>query len=231
MTTKSTYFKLDEIIPLNDKVRIANFKGWSGLSITKIQMPENSVLDSEEVSLKFPLLNNKEKIFVVISGSVDFYNNDKKNRLNNLDAVDFVSGLEKFQITSIQKTILYMVSSEKSKPLNDKTNYFSFLKDIKPRNLWGGQIISRPYEGKEITLVLFDLKSGFKFEDKGHPNEQITWLTNGKMNFYANNKKDLLLENYGVSIGPNHLHGGMSEGAIGFDAFYPKRNEEQYRRN
>jgi len=124
-----------------------------------------------------------------------------------------------------------MVSSEKSKPLNEKTNYFSFLKDIKPRDLWGGQIISRPYEGKEITLVLFDLKAGFKFNDKGHPNEQITWLTNGKMNFYANNQKDTLLENYGISIGPNHIHGGMSEGAIGFDAFFPKRDEEKYRKN
>ena len=78
---------------------------------------------------------------------------------------------------------------------------------------------------------MFDLKSGFKFEDKGHPNEQITWLTKGKMSFYAKDQKDILFENSGISVGSNQIHGGMSEGAIGFDAFFPKRKEEKYRRN
>ena len=50
----------------------------------------------------------------------------------------------------------------------------------------------RPYEGKSITLVLFDLKKGFKFNDKGHKNEQITWLINGEMKFYAQNKTKTL---------------------------------------
>ena len=48
---------------------------------------------------------------------------------------------------------------------------------------------------------MFDLKSGFKFEDKGHPNEQITWLTKGKMSFYAKDQKDILFENSGISVG------------------------------
>ena len=123
-----------------------------------------------------------------------------------------------------------MIGSEKIPINGQKNSFFNFLNDIKPRNLWG-KIISRPYEGKEITLVLFDLKSGFKFEDKGHPNEQITWLTKGKMSFYAKDQKDILFENSGISVGSNQIHGGMSEGAIGFDAFFPKRKEEKYRRN
>ena len=96
--------------------------------------------------------------------------------------------------------------------------------------MWGGQIISRPYEGTGLTLVLFDLKPGFKFEDKGHANEQITWLTEGKMDFYSNGKKKTITVDVGVDIGPNHIHGGVSSGAIGFDAFFPKRSEEEYKK-
>ena len=80
------------------------------------------------------------------------------------------------------------------------------------------------------TLVLFDLKKGFEFEDKGHENEQITWLIEGKMNFHSNGEsKTLTSENGGIDIGPNHPHGGVSAGAIGFDAFFPKRQEAKYR--
>ena len=124
-----------------------------------------------------------------------------------------------------------MIGSEKSKNLNIKIKHFNFLKDIKSKNLWGGQIISRPYEGKSLTLVLFDLKHGFKFEDKGHSNEQITWLIKGNMDFYTNSKKKKLYKDTGVSIGSKHLHGGTSRGAIGFDAFYPKRIEKKYRKS
>ena len=31
-----------------------------------------------------------------------------------------------------------------------------------------------------------------------------------------------------IDIGPKHPHGGVSNGAIGFDAFYPKREEQKY---
>ena len=43
-----------------------------------------------------------------------------------------------------------------------------------------------------------------------------------------------LRKNYkqvGVSIGPNQVHGGLSNGALGFDAFYPKRSEVKYKTN
>ena len=96
--------------------------------------------------------------------------------------------------------------------------------------MWGGQCISRLYESRELTIVLFDLKNGFEFEDKGHANEQITWLIDGKMNFYSNGiSKTLTPENGGIDIGPHHVHGGVSEGAIGFDAFFPKRQEAKYK--
>ena len=80
-----------------------------------------------------------------------------------------------------------------------------------------------------MTLVLFKLKEGFKFHDKGHKNEQITWLIKGKMKFYVKNKLATLnKDSTSVDIGPNEFHGGTSLGAIGFDAFSPKRSEKRY---
>ena len=72
---------------------------------------------------------------------------------------------------------------------------------------------------------MFDLKKGFKFYDKGHSNEQITWLVSGSMNFYSHKLKDKLSKK-GIDIGSFHQHGGLSNGAIGFDAFFPKRSEK-----
>ena len=147
MIPKSTYFNFDESSSLNEKVNISNFKGWSGLSVTRFQMSKNSVVDSDEINSKFPQLNDKEKIFVIIEGSTNFIKNNEKIKLDKLDAVDFVSSNQKFKMISDEETTLYMIGSEKSKSINDETHYFNFLKDIQPRNLWGGQIISRPYEG------------------------------------------------------------------------------------
>ena len=122
-----------------------------------------------------------------------------------------------------------MISSEKSKKIDEKSIAFNFIKDIEKKDLWGGQIISRPYEGMALTLVLFELKEGFKFDDKGHKNQQVTWLVDGEMDFYSDNKEQLLNTDIGVSIGPNHSHGGVSKGAMGFDAFFPKRVEKKYK--
>ena len=78
-------------------------------------------------------------------------------------------------------------------------------------------------------MVLFELKEGFKFDDKGHKNQQVTWLVDGEMNFYSDNKEQLINTDIGVSIGANHSHGGVSKGAMGFDAFFPKRVENKYK--
>ena len=45
------------------------------------------------------------------------------------------------------------------------------------------------------------------------------------MDFYADGNYKTLNPDIGVDIGPNHVHGGVSGGAIGFDAFFPKRKE------
>ena len=70
---------------------------------------------------------------------------------------------------------------------------------------------------------LFKLKKDFKFHDKGHKNEQITWLIKGKMKFYIGKKRSSLLANKPL-VEADHLTimEEMSYGAIGFDAFSRK---------
>ena len=59
----------------------------------------------------------------------------------------------------------------------------------------------------------------------------IPWVIEGEMNFYANKIEKKLNKSNAVDIGANHEHGGISNGAIGFDAFYPKRDEKKYNKN
>ena len=68
-----------------------------------------------------------------------------------------------------------------------KIAFFLILKmTLSQRTFGGGQCISRIYAGENLNLVMFDLKPEFKFNDKGHSNEQITWVIEGEMDFYAN---------------------------------------------
>lgn len=231
MNIDSNFFDFEKLSNPIDQGTVFNYKGWSGLYAAKFILPKGKKIDSFSVDKFYPDLINKEKIFVTTEGNIHLKSDLIDKEFNKFDAVDFVSGNEKYSFISSEDTSFFMICASKSKIHKDKSFCFNFKKDIEARNLWGGQIISRPYEGKELTLVLFDLKPGFQFEDKGHINEQITWLTNGEMDFYANGIKKTLKTNIGVSIGANHVHGGISNGALGFDAFYPKRVEGKYKKN
>ena len=118
---------------------------------------------------------------------------------------------------------------EKKLKTKKKLTSFNLEKNLKKIDLWGGKCISRVFNGQSITIVLFKLKKGFKFHDTGHKNEQVTWLIKGKMKFYVKNKSANLKANKAsVDIGSYDYHGGTSFGAMGFDAFSPKRSEKRY---
>ena len=227
----TNYFNFIENLKSDKNIDFFSYTGWSGLQVVKLLIPKSKKITNLHLDDSFPHLVNKEKIFISTDNSIEFKSDDMDKTLINFDAVDILSKDIKYELSSLKDTFIFMISSSKSEAPEGNSIYFNFKKDLEARNLWGGQIISRPYEGRELTVVLFDLKPGFKFEDKGHANEQITWLTEGEMDFYSNNKKKLLKTDVGVSIGPNHLHGGVSGGALGFDAFFPKRNEDKYKTN
>lgn len=224
----SEYFSFEELeTPLGD-VSVCNYTGWSGLEIFKFLIPKDKSITSSLINDFKADLINKEKIFFTNDGNIELESNEFNFKLEKFDAIDFTKE-QNYKFNSLSNTSIFMISSSKSKDIDEQSTAFNFKKDVEKKDLWGGQIISRPYEGKELTLVLFELKKGFKFNDKGHSNQQVTWLFDGEMNFYANRNERILNTDIGVSIGPNHSHGGVSMGAMGFDAFFPKRVEEKYK--
>ncbi len=224
----SEFFSFENLKkPLGD-VTVSNYIGWSGLEIFKFIIPKGKSITNLLINDFKTYLVNKEKIFFTFDGDIELKSEEFNFVLEKYDAIDFKNE-QKYEFKSKKDSSIFMISSKDSKKINEKSKAFNFNKDVKKKDLWGGQIISWPYEGKELTLVLFELKQGFKFYDKGHPNQQVTWVVDGEMNFHANNNERVLNSDIGVSIGPNHTHGGISKGAMGFDAFFPKRIEEKYK--
>ena len=224
----SKYFDFSQHHKINN-VSFSDYNGWNSLLVVKFSMKKNDFIDDKKINDQYPDLQRKQKIFVVTKGQIKLEFEKKFFTMSEYDSVDFIRGDEKYKIESLENSSIYMVSAKDLGPEEDKPIFFNFKKNIESKNLWGGKIISRPYEGKGITLVLFDLKKGFEFEDKGHANEQITWLISGEMNFYANKEHKTLNSDLGVDIGPFHVHGGVSKGAIGFDVFFPKRRDVSYK--
>jgi len=227
---KSKFF---EFIPLNIKknIEVSIFKGWNQSIIIKFNLKKNEFINNSFIKECFPHIANKEKIFLFASGRVELKKEKKKILLEKFDAFNSFSDEINYEINCLADSEFFLISCENFKEKDEHSVYFNFKKNIKSIDIWGGQCISRPYEGKDLNLVLFDLKPGFKFSDKGHFNEQITWLIDGSMDFYSDKIKSKLTDKIGVDIGPNHSHGGVSNGAVGFDAFFPKRAETNYKQD
>lgn len=210
-------------------IELSTYNGWNKSLIIKILFNSSKNINNFFIKKNFPQIFNKEKIFIFISGKSKFTSNSKNFNLKKLDAISTFSDNFNYNFECKKNTRLFIVSSEKFKKRNQKSIFFNFKKNIKAIDIWGGKCISRPYSGVDLNVVMFDLKRGFKFNDKGHKNEQITWLVSGSMNFYSGNLKNKLTKQKGIDIGSFHEHGGVSNGAIGFDAFFPKRPEKKYK--
>ena len=227
---QSKYFQFEELKnETKPETKFYHYLGWNSLIILKLEIKKNAKIDFKKINQNYSKISNKQKIFVLTEGECNFEIEKTIHNLKKFDAVDLVAGNEQYELKAIEDSLIYIVSAFNLEKQDGKPKIFNFEKNIESKNLWGGQIISRPYEGNGLTFVLFDLKKGFKFEDKGHANEQITWLISGEMDFYTNNIHKKLYINNGVDIGPYHLHGGVSGGAKGFDVFFPKRQEVKYK--
>ena len=223
--------KFFSLIPkkIEKSFKFYKYKGWNKSLIIKIVIDRPFKIDSHFIQKNFPRIFNKEKIFITSSGNIRFNSPSKNFVLKKLDAINIFSDKLDYKFNCKKNSELFIISSEKFKSTNQKSVYFNFKKDIKAIDIWGGKCLSRPYSGLEINVVLFDLKKGFKFFDKGHSNEQITWLISGSMNFYSGDLEEKLIKDKGIDIGSYNSHGGISNGAIGFDAFFPKRLEKKYK--
>ena len=224
----SKFFKFTNS-QIEDNIRLCTYYGWNKSLVSKIIFKNFDKIDNFFIKKNLKNILNKEKIFIITSGKSKFKSNKKNLNLRKFDAISVFSDNFDFSFECQKDTQLFIVSSEKFKKKKHKCVFFNFKKDIKIIDIWGGQCLSRPYSGVDLNIVLFDLKRGFKFSDIGHSNEQITWLISGSMKFYSGRLNEKLTNKKGIDMGPFHKHGGLSNGAIGFDAFFPKRIEKKYK--
>ena len=225
---QSKYFEFKSEL-VNNNFSLSEFKGWNGLIIMKLDCPKDLNIKNDLINSKYIDISEKEKIIVAIKGEVEVKLNHQSFVLKEFDSLNLYSSDSKFEIKSILDSQIFIISAEDLKPQKKNPIFFNFMKDIDPKDIWGGQCISRVFNGDSLNLVLFDLKSGFKFHDEGHMNEQLTWVIEGDMDFYVNKLKNKLSSGSGVDIASFDVHGGISNGAVGFDAFYPKRGEKIYK--
>ena len=225
---KSIFFKFKNEVE-DSNFSLSEFKGWNGSIVLKVDLPKNSIIKNDMIVSKYFNIFDKEKIIVTSCGQIEFKSNDKNFLLNEFDALNIYSNNSNYEIKSLNDSQFYVISAIDLKPQKKDPILFNFIKDIVPKDIWGGQCISRVFFGESLNMALFDLKAGFKFHDDGHSNEQITWVVKGEMEFYVKDLKDKLLPGNGVDIGSYDVHGGISNGAIGFDVFYPKRDEGKYK--
>ncbi|OUX36072.1 MAG: hypothetical protein CBE33_06735 [Candidatus Pelagibacter sp. TMED273] len=225
---QSKYFEFKNEI-IENSFSLSEFYGWNGLIIMRLELRKNSKIKNDLIISKYFDISDKEKIIVTVGGEVEIKINNKNFVLKEFDALNLYSNNLEYEIESKTNSQIFIISAKDLKPQEKDHVFFNFVKDIVPRDIWGGQCISRVFYGEGLNLVLFDLKSGFKFHDKGHQNEQVTWVVKGEMDFYVKNLKKKLCAGLGVDIADYDVHGGISNGAIGFDAFYPKREEEKYK--
>ncbi len=225
---QSKYFEFKNKI-IENNFSLSEFYGWNGLIIMRLELQKNSKIKNNQIISKYFDISDKEKIIVTVNGEVEIKIDNKNFVLKEFDALNLYSNNLNYEMESKTNSQIFIISAKDLKPQEKDHIFFNFIKDIVPKDIWGGQCISRVFYGESLNLVLFDLKSGFKFHDKGHQNEQVTWVIKGDMDFYVKNLKKKLCSGLGVDIAGYDVHGGISNGAIGFDAFYPKREEEKYK--
>ena len=226
---RSSFFKFKKI-DSSDYYNVSFYRGWHELSIFRIEFLKH--INGKNLLNKYIVRDDYgiEKALIISKGSSIIKKNKYfTKKLKKFDCLHTNKSFKNLEIQCKKGSQLFIIVGKRKISDNKKTIFFNFEKDLKKINLWGGQCISRVFHGHKFTLVLFRLKKGFQFHDKGHKNEQITWLIKGKMKFYVKHKNTTLEANKkSVDIGPFDFHGGRSFGAIGFDAFSPKRSENRY---
>ena len=108
-----------------DQGTVFNYKGWSGLYAAKFILPIRKKIDSFCVDKFYPDLINKEKIFVTTEGNIHLKSDLIDKEFNKFDAVDFVSGNEKYSFISSEDTSFFMICASKSKIHKDKSFCFN----------------------------------------------------------------------------------------------------------
>jgi quercetin dioxygenase-like cupin family protein len=79
----------------------------------------------------------------------------------------------------------------------------------------------------DVMLTFFDFEPGAIIPEHHHPNQQITWVVSGAMQFDLNGEKRVLQAGDGVLIEPNMRHSAVILNAPcrAIDAWHPVRDD------
>ena len=98
--------------------------------------------------------------------------------------------------------------------------------DLKAKQLLPG-IQLRAAFGEKTMITIFNLDANAVIPKHKHPNEQITYIIKGEMEFTLEGKTQVLKEGDGVIILANQEHGARipSGPCKAIDAWYPMRED------
>ena len=111
---KSKFFKFD-FEKKKGSLRISTYKGWNNSIIIKIIFDSNGLIDRDFIKKRFPKILNREKIFVLTSGSGNFNSGKKNFKLKKLDALSIFSDNFNYFLKCKKNTQLFLIGSEKLK--------------------------------------------------------------------------------------------------------------------
>ena len=115
----------------NNEINTSHYLGWNSLVITKYEILENKILDDKMIDVSYPDLKNKQKIFVIVKGALEFKTDNKKNVLKVFDAFDMCSKNQKYEI--LEKKFRFFIVSAKNLESQEGSNFFFNFKRSKKR--------------------------------------------------------------------------------------------------
>ena len=88
-------------------------------------------------------------------------------------------------------------------------------------------VLRRAVHLDDVMITFFDFEPHAAIPVHEHPNQQISWVVSGKMEFDLNGEKRVLRAGDGVLIPPNTPHGGviLDEPCRAIDAWHPVRED------
>ena len=121
---KSSYFDFKKSVN-SDAFNFSIYTGWNSLVVMKFNLEKDQNLTSDFIKLKSPEIYDKEKILVVVKGTLKISSRKKNFLLKEFDALNFFS--DEYKIECKKNTIAYLVSAKNLTAYN-KDSIFLILK-------------------------------------------------------------------------------------------------------
>ncbi|MFQ5660395.1 MAG: cupin domain-containing protein [Gammaproteobacteria bacterium] len=105
---------------------------------------------------------------------------------------------------------------------------FFHSNEVPTHDLWNGAVRLRAFQGNNTMLVLNEIDKGASAPRHNHPNEQITYVVRGKLQFWVEDR-EYLLGPGDLLVIPSYVeHGGKAlEDTFTIESFSPIRADWQ----